>query len=132
VRWTVWRHPQAGAAGQRFPWPAKLAALRQVSGFDLPFVASLGGVHSGVCSATEAAGAGGAMLIAPFLGELTIRPLAEASTETVKTAAMLFAVLIGVQIFQRFIVRRRAGRLACLRHRHLSDFAGLYPSWLRL
>ena len=56
---------------------------------------------------TEAAGigAGGALLIALFRGQLTLGSLTEALIETVKTTAMLFTVLIGAQIFQRFIVR---------------------------
>jgi tripartite ATP-independent transporter DctM subunit len=107
VRWTVWRKPDAGPAGDRTRWGERIAALRSVWAIVLLFVAILGGIYLGIYTVTEAAGigAGGALLIALFRGQLTFSSLAEALIETVKTTAMLFAVLIGAQIFQRFIVR---------------------------
>jgi tripartite ATP-independent transporter DctM subunit len=107
VRWAVWRNPGAGPAGQRIRWGERLVALRSVWAIALLFVAILGGIYLGIYTVTEAAGigAGGALLIALFRGQLTFSSLTEALTETVKTTAMLFAVLIGAQIFQRFIVR---------------------------
>ncbi len=107
VRWTVWRTPDAGPAGDRTSWGDRFKALSQVWGIVLLFVAILGGIYLGIYTVTEAAGigAGGALLIALFRGQLTLQSLSEALIETVKTTAMLFAVLIGAQIFQRFIVR---------------------------
>ncbi len=107
VRWAVWRDPLSGPAGDRTAWGDRFKALGQVWGIVLLFVAILGGIYLGIYTVTEAAGigAGGALLIAMFRGQLTLDSLAEALTETVKTTAMLFAVLIGAQIFQRFIVR---------------------------
>jgi len=107
VQWVVWRKPDAGPAGHRTGWGERLAALRSVWAIALLFVAILGGIYLGIYTVTEAAGigAGGALLIALFRGQLTLRSLAQALIETVKTTAMLFAVLIGAQIFQRFIVR---------------------------
>ena len=107
VQWVVWRNPDAGPAGHRTPWRERLTALRQVWAIGLLFVAILGGIYLGIYTVTEAAGigAGGALLIALLRGQLTLRSLAQALVETVKTTAMLFAVLIGAQIFQRFIVR---------------------------
>jgi len=107
VRWTVWRSPEAGPAGHPVSWGERFLALRSVWAIVLLFVAILGGIYLGIYTVTEAAGigAGGAFLIALLRGQLTLRSLAEALIETVKTTAMLFAVLIGAQIFQRFIVR---------------------------
>ena len=107
VRWTVWRNPDAGPAGHRTRWGDRVAALRNVWAIALLFVAILGGIYLGIYTVTEAAGigAGGALLIALFRGQLTLGSLAGALIETVKTTAMLFTVLIGAQIFQRFIVR---------------------------
>ncbi|MGI9499696.1 MAG: TRAP transporter large permease subunit, partial [Geminicoccaceae bacterium] len=107
VRWTVWRNPDAGPAGDRVAWASRFAALRKVWAIVLLFAAILGGIYLGVYTVTEAAGigAGGALLIALMRGQLSLGSLAEALTETVKTTTMLFAVLIGAQIFQRFIVR---------------------------
>ncbi len=107
VRWCVWRNPKAGPAGERMPWRARLQTLKSVWGIVLLFVAILGGIYLGIYTTTEAAGigAGGALLIALLRGQLNIKTLGEALVETVKTTAMLFSVLIGAQIFQRFIVR---------------------------
>ncbi|MGH1480567.1 MAG: TRAP transporter large permease [Geminicoccales bacterium] len=107
VRWIVWRKPEAGPAGHRTRWSERLTALRNVWAIGLLFVAILGGIYLGIYTVTEAAGigAGGALLIALFRRQLTLRSLAQALIETVKTTAMLFTVLIGAQIFQRFIVR---------------------------
>ena len=107
VRWTVWRNPESGPAGERIVWRDRFAALRGVWAIVLLFIAILGGIYLGIYTVTEAAGigAGGALLIALFRGQLTLGSLAEALVETVKTTAMLFTVLIGAQIFQRFIVR---------------------------
>ena len=107
VRWTVWRNPDSGPAGERIIWRDRFTALRGVWAIVLLFIAILGGIYLGIYTVTEAAGigAGGALLIALFRGQLTLGSLAEALVETVKTTAMLFTVLIGAQIFQRFIVR---------------------------
>lgn len=107
VKWVVWRTPEAGPAGSRKPWRERRSALAQVWAIVLLFVAILGGIYLGVYTVTEAAGigAGGALLIALFRGQLTFRSLTDALVETVKTTAMLFSVLIGAQIFQRFVVR---------------------------
>lgn len=107
VRWIVWRNPDAGPAGHRVPWGERLVALWSVWAIVLLFIAILGGIYLGIYTVTEAAGigAGGALLITMLRGQLTLRSLAQALAETVKTTAMLFAVLIGAQIFQRFIVR---------------------------
>ncbi|NJO37895.1 MAG: TRAP transporter large permease [Rhizobiales bacterium] len=107
VRWVVWRRPEAGPAGGRTAWRDRLAALGQVWAIVLLFAAILGGIYLGIYTVTEAAGigAGGALIIAALRRQLTLAALGEALVETVKTTAMLFAVLIGAQIFQRFVVR---------------------------
>ena len=107
VQWTVFRTPEAGPAGDRAAWGERFAALKDVWGIVLLFVAILGGIYVGIYTTTEAAGigAGGALLIAYFRGTLTWSALGDALISTIRTTAMLFTVLIGAQIFQRFIVR---------------------------
>ena len=107
VRWVVWQTPEAGPAGHRTAWQDRFTAFRQVWATGFLFLAILGGIYLGVYTVTEAAGIGasGALLIAFFRGQLTLSTLANSLIETVKTTTMLFAVLIGAQIFQRFVVR---------------------------
>ncbi len=107
VRWTVFRNPAAGPAAERSNWSQRLHAFKNVWGIVLLFVAILGGIYLGIYTTTEAAGigAGGAFLIALLRGTLTWASLLDALVSTIRTTATLFFVLIGAQIFQRFIVR---------------------------
>ncbi|MDH3452925.1 MAG: TRAP transporter large permease subunit, partial [Gammaproteobacteria bacterium] len=113
VRVTVARKPQAGPAGERAPWGERTAALKDVWNVVLLFVLVIGGLYglfnfrpiNLTFSPTEAAGmgAGGAFLIAALRGRLTLKNTFEVLAETARTAATLFAVLIGAWIFSNFI-----------------------------
>lgn len=107
VRWTVFRDPAAGPAGEKSDWRQRLAAMKDVWGIVLLFVAVLGGIYAGIYTTTEAAGIGaaGALIIALLKRMMTWRAFFEALISTIRTSAMLFTVLIGAQIFQVFIVR---------------------------
>jgi TRAP-type C4-dicarboxylate transport system permease large subunit len=107
VRWVVWRKPGSGPAGVRTGWPQRLKSLGEVWPIVLLFVAILGGIYMGVWTVTEAAGvgAGMALLIALLKRKLGWGSLKTALFDTAKMTAILFAVLIGADIFQRFVVR---------------------------
>jgi tripartite ATP-independent transporter DctM subunit len=107
VRWVVWRRPESGPAGVRTGWPQRLKSLGEVWPIVLLFVAILGGIYMGVWTVTEAAGvgAGMALLIALLKRKLGWGSLKTALFDTAKMTAILFAVLIGADIFQRFVVR---------------------------
>ena len=113
VRWTVWRNPAAGPAGERAPWSARLKALRSVWAVLLLFFLVIGGLYGLLdvyplnltFSPTEAAGMGamGAFLIALSRGGLSVSNTLEVLKETAFTTASLFSVLIGAQIFSNFV-----------------------------
>ena len=113
VRWTVWRKPDSGPAGERHGWGERLRALRAVWAVLLLFFLVIGGLYGALdiwplhltFSPTEAAGMGatGAFLIALFRGNLTVRDTFDALKETALTSAALFSVLIGAQIFSNFV-----------------------------
>ena len=113
VRFTVWREPDAGPAGDRTSWPEKVKALRQVWAVLLLFFLVIGGLYSAfdvpplniAFSPTEAAGMGamGAFLIALARGRLRFGDVREVLTETATTTASLFAVLIGAWVFSNFV-----------------------------
>ena len=65
----------------------------------------LGGIYSGIFSATEAGavGAFAAMLVAACYGRLTKSVLVRSMAETAETTCMLFFVLIGAEIFTTFL-----------------------------
>ena len=113
VRFTVWRDPNAGPAGERTDWRARLAALRGVWAVLLLFFLVIGGLY-GVLdfwplnltfSPTEAAGMGaaGAFLIALSRGALNLRETMQVLIETAETTATLFIVLIGAWVFSNFV-----------------------------
>ncbi|CUK03679.1 TRAP transporter large permease [Shimia thalassica] len=113
VRWTVWRNPESGPAGERAGWGERLLALKSVWAVLLLFFLVIGGLYGAfdfeplnlTFSPTEAAGMGamGAFLIALSRGGLSIASTLEVLKETTFTAAALFSVLIGAQIFSNFI-----------------------------
>ena len=105
VRYTTWRNPAAGPAGERQAWGDRLRALSSVWGVILLFAVVMGGIYGGVFSPTEAAGIGaiGAFLLALARRALTFRVLLEVLEESVLTTAMLFTILIGALLFANFI-----------------------------
>jgi tripartite ATP-independent transporter DctM subunit len=107
VRYVVWRNPEAGPAGEKTEWPERIKALKGVWGVLVLFTVVMGGIYLGIFTPTEAAGigAGGAFLITLFRGRMTLRNLFETLTDTARTSAMLFAVVIGALIFSDFINR---------------------------
>lgn len=107
VRYSVWRNPESGPAGERMSWPERLKALMGVRDILGLFLLVMGGIYLGVFTPTEAAGigAGGAFLIALFRRTLTWANLFETLIESAKTSASLFAIVIGALIFSDFINR---------------------------
>ena len=113
VRYTVWRNPEAGPAGERATGSQRLLALREVWAVLLLFFLVIGGLY-GVFdvpplniafSPTEAAGMGamGAFLIALMRGRLSFADTRDVLLETATTTASLFAVLIGAWVFSNFV-----------------------------
>ncbi len=105
VAWQTWRDPASGPPGERTPWPQRLQALRGVWGVVVLFVVVMGGIYGGVFTATEGAaiGAFGAFVFAAARKSLSWRILFEILTESARTTAMLFGILIGALIFANFV-----------------------------
>jgi len=107
VRYVVWRDPAAGPCGEKLGWPERIQALNGVWGVLILFTVVMGGIYGGIFTPTEAAGigAGGAFMIALYRRSLNWGSLFDILTDTARTSAMLFAVLIGALIFSNFINR---------------------------
>ncbi len=105
VRWTTWRDPASGPPGERTSWPDRWRALRGIWGVVLLFVVVMGGIYGGVFTVTEGAGIGafGAFVFAWLRRALTWKVLAQVLTESARTTAMLFTILIGALIFANFV-----------------------------
>lgn len=103
VMWTAWRQPHRAPA-----LPAEALAQRSLGRLLrallpplLLMIAVLGSILGGIATPTEAAavGAVGAGLFAALAGQLSVDRLREVSRQTVQITAMVFAILIGAQLF---------------------------------
>ncbi len=105
VRWVVWRDPAAGPPGPLTAWPARWIALRNVWAVAGLFLMVIGGIYAGIFTPTEAAGIGafGAFVIALMRGTLSVPVMLQVLSETVRTTAVLFMVLIGGLVFSNFV-----------------------------
>jgi tripartite ATP-independent transporter DctM subunit len=102
---TVRLNPDAGPPGERMDWPARWRALLGVWGVLVLFTLVIGGIYGGVFTPTEAGGIGafGAFVFALARRRLDWRTLVQLLTESVRTTAMIFTILIGALIFSNFI-----------------------------
>ena len=105
VSWITWRDPSAGPAAERSTWAERLRALRDIWGVALLVVVVLGGIYGGWFTATEGAGIGasGAFFFALARGTLSWKVLYEVLVDSVRTTAMLFAILIAATLFSSFV-----------------------------
>jgi tripartite ATP-independent transporter DctM subunit len=105
VAWTTARDPQAGPSGPRSSWRARGTAVLGIWPVMLLFAAVMGGIYGGWFTATEGAGFGafGAFLFALARRALGWRVLCEVLSESARTTAMLFTILIGAFMFADFI-----------------------------
>jgi TRAP-type C4-dicarboxylate transport system permease large subunit len=107
VKWVLWRDPSAGPAAEKVPWNERFSALKNVGSTLALFVLVIGGIYLGIFTPTEAAGIGamGAFVIALLKRALTPTILMNVLMDTVRTTAMLFAVVLTALIFANFINR---------------------------
>ena len=105
VRYTTWRHPQAGPPGERSNARQRFAALGRVWAVLALFLFIIGGIYAGWFTPTEAAGIGAfaAFLFALARRSLGWRSLVEVLLESASTTATILFLLIGALIFSNFI-----------------------------
>jgi len=97
--------PALGPAGPKFAMRERIASLKDTWGILSLFLIVIGGLYTGWFTPTEAAGVGafGAFLITIVKRRLTWNNLKASLTDTTKTTAMVFAILIGASIFGYFL-----------------------------
>jgi len=89
----------------RATWPQRWTALRGLLDVGVLIGVVMGGLASGWFTPTEAAsvGAVGALALCAARGRLNFKTLSVALRETLQTAGMIYAVIIGAQIFSAFL-----------------------------
>jgi len=93
------RGERAGDAGEM------LSVLRNCGPAALLFGSVLGGIYSGIFTATEAAAVGAfeAFLITLFRGKLRHQAFLKVMSETTATTALIYGLIFGAQIFSFFV-----------------------------
>ncbi|MEQ3626247.1 MAG: TRAP transporter large permease [Celeribacter sp.] len=103
---TVRRNPLAAPPAPPLDPERRKAAIRGTMPVLVLFLVVLGGIYTGVFTATEAAGIGsfGAAVIAVFRGHLrTFSEWRECLVDATSTTATIFVVLLGAIVFSQFI-----------------------------
>lgn len=102
---TVAINPSLGPRGPKFTLKQKIIALKGVWTVIALFVFVMGGLYSGVFTATESAGIGamGAFAFAVARRQMSPRVLLTCLVETGKTTAMIFTIIFGALAFANFI-----------------------------
>lgn len=98
-------NPSLGPMGRRYGWRDRFASLVKLLPVFLVFVCVIGGIYGGVFTPTEASGFGAAsvFVIGLAMRRLTLPKIVLALSETVKTSAMVFAIIVGGTMLARFI-----------------------------
>ena len=107
--------PGTGPSGERAPWPARLAALRDVWPVLTLFLAVIGGIYGGVFTPTEAAAIGtvGALFFAAWLGRMRWKGFVECLYGTAEATGMIFLILLGADVLNVFLaLTQMPGELA--------------------
>jgi tripartite ATP-independent transporter DctM subunit len=97
--------PESAPSMPRASWTERIAALKRVGDLALLVLVVIGGIAMGWVTPPEAAsvGAVGALLICARRRRFTLKVLAKAMEETLKTSGLIYTVVVGALIFSVFI-----------------------------
>lgn len=103
------RNPSLGPAGPRTTLIEKLTSLKDTWMMLVLFLLVIGGIYVGIFSPTEAAGVGasGALFLSLLRRRMTWKGFNTSLMETLKTAAMIFTILISAMVFGYFLAVTR-------------------------
>ncbi|NMG37642.1 TRAP transporter large permease subunit [Chelativorans sp. ZYF759] len=99
------RDESAGPRGAAVPFAERFVALLRALPLLLVIVVSIGGIYMGIFTPVEAAGigAGFVILMAVFSGKLNLASAKRAVSDTVRTTAMLYLIIIGASVLNPFL-----------------------------
>jgi C4-dicarboxylate transporter, DctM subunit len=101
----TWRNRSELSGGANFGWRSRLISLKGMWGVFALFIIVMGGIYTGIFTATEAAavGAFAAFIIAAIRGHLSRKSLGGAFFRTLRTTGMIFVLVIGATLFGYFL-----------------------------
>jgi tripartite ATP-independent transporter DctM subunit len=102
-------NPGSADVRERVSYAARMRALWNVWPVLLVFVAVVGGIYGGIFTPTEGAAVGalGTGIIALVNGGLTWRTTLDAFTDTARSSAMIFFIVLGAAFYNLFLARTR-------------------------
>ena len=105
----VLRNPSLAPVTEKKPFKEKIVSLNSVWPFVLLFLISVGGIYFGFFTPTEAGGIGafGAFLLAVLTRRLSWEDFKASLNGTTRLTAMIFFILIGADIFSKFLALSR-------------------------
>ena len=104
--------PGLGPRMARQPWGVRIASLRRLWDVGLLILLVIGGIAVGWFSPTEAASVGsvGALALCAWRRQLNLAVLKKALTDTLRTAGMIYAIIIGAIVFSTFVAAAGGGQ----------------------
>jgi tripartite ATP-independent transporter DctM subunit len=98
-------HPKLGPIGTKHTWKEKIVSLRGTWGLLLLFAIVIGGIYSGVCTPTEAAGVGvvGVLSISIIQRKMNLKALKSAMIDTAHVATMIYGIILTGYLLARFL-----------------------------
>jgi len=99
------RNPQIGPHGERSSFKMRMLSFKETWGAVVLFVLVIGGLYIGVFTPTEAAGVGafGALIFTFIRKQINVKNFFSSLSDSAKTTAMAFAILIGAMILGYFL-----------------------------
>ena len=98
-------NPSLGPKGQGYPMKEKLKSLLGLIPIVVLFAAVIGGMFSGIFSATEAAAVGCflAFIYTVLVGKFSFKGFLKALGDSVKSICMVFLIMLGAYVFGYFL-----------------------------
>jgi len=116
IWWLARRNPEAWPALPKLPWPERLRALRGVWAITTITLVVVAGLFAGIFTPTESAAVGCILTLGVGVarGDMGLREVIEALRATAETTAMIFAILLGAEVFNAFLALSQLPEMAAL------------------
>ncbi|MBX3596892.1 MAG: TRAP transporter large permease [Rhizobiaceae bacterium] len=100
-----WKPHLMPTSAERFSWSERFSSLRDSWAIWVLFTVIIGGIYTGIFTATESAAVGAivALLLMFYYRKANLRTILSGSREAAGTCAMIFLILIGAGLFSQYV-----------------------------
>ncbi|MGE0425457.1 MAG: TRAP transporter large permease [Reyranellaceae bacterium] len=96
-------NPDLGQPVRGITWRERFSSLKGIWGMMVIILLVMGSMYTGLATPTEAAGIGALGALVMAIPRLNFREFAGSMMETIRTTALIFAIVAGVLIFVHFL-----------------------------